>query len=142
MPMKSRSPEKTCGEVWVQFLRHQQQEAQVVFLMRSNLWMNASCCSGCVSDSFQSRAFPRGELAAERDPVISRRKAILMKQNLAAASNQNPRSRLMDFTLGVEGGSRGQRTARGAAVGVARVVLSFEAEVMVVLSFIFATKID
>nr|GMD33880.1 probable GMP synthase [glutamine-hydrolyzing] [Ipomoea batatas] len=47
---KSRSPEKKCGSI----LRQQQEHRS--FLMRSNLWMNASCSSDASSDSFQSRA--------------------------------------------------------------------------------------
>ncbi|XP_019167440.1 PREDICTED: uncharacterized protein LOC109163151 [Ipomoea nil] len=69
---ESRSPEKKCGSVG-SILRQQQQEHRS-FLMRSNLWMNASCSSDASSDSFQSRASAGRVSRRSVTPSSARRK--------------------------------------------------------------------
>nr|GMD30604.1 probable GMP synthase [glutamine-hydrolyzing] [Ipomoea batatas]GMD38828.1 probable GMP synthase [glutamine-hydrolyzing] [Ipomoea batatas]GMD38829.1 probable GMP synthase [glutamine-hydrolyzing] [Ipomoea batatas] len=71
MPMESRSPEKKCGSVG-SILRQQQEHRS--FLMRSNLWMNASCSSDASSDSFQSRASTGRVSRRSVTPSSARRK--------------------------------------------------------------------
>ncbi|XP_031092112.1 uncharacterized protein LOC115996828 isoform X2 [Ipomoea triloba] len=68
MPAESRSPEKKCGSI----LRQQQEHRS--FLMRSNLWMNASCSSDASSDSFQSRASTGRVSRRSVTPSSARRK--------------------------------------------------------------------